>query len=148
MVKIKLWDHLSLEIGFLAILHFIGQQMANNWPFMVMILMEMVQNIQTIKFCYCGSGEAFQFVTIINQSTKKQYSWNLIFTEFSGTYVSHVQGILPTSHFFCPGNWGRRNHSPNKKIYQIDKEKIFLVFWFLNICLALSACFWVALCYS
>ena len=66
---------------------------------------------------------------------------NLTFKEFSGTYVSHVQGILPNFTIFYfyyairPGNWGRSKHSPNNKFYQIKKEKIFLVFCFWNICL-------------
>ena len=58
---------------------------------MVMHLMKMVLK----------TGEAFQFGALINQSTNKQYSWNLTFIEFSGTYVSHIKGILQNLPFFA-----------------------------------------------
>ena len=75
-----------------------------------MNLMKMVQILKTIKFRYCASGEAFQIEALINQWIKKEYGWNISFTKFSGTYVSHVQGI------------GRRKQSSNKKFDQIAKE--------------------------
>ena len=47
---------------------------------------EMVQDTYNHQVYNCGSGEAFQFVTLLNQSTKKKNSWNLTLTEFSGMY--------------------------------------------------------------
>ena len=101
---------------------------------MVMNLIKMIQKLKTIIFCYCGSGEAFQFGAFINQSTNKQYSLKLTCTEYSGTYALHVRGILPTSQFVClnhsirPGNRGRRKHSPKKKFDEIGKEKFISSF--------------------
>ena len=99
VLKIKFCDHLlivtisllllgsglifliwPLEIGFQAILYLKCQKMAKHGNLWSRPLSKCFKILKTNESCYCGSGESFQSVTLINQSTKKQYSLNLTFT--------------------------------------------------------------------
>ena len=73
-ITIKKWSQIFISTTRNWIFNHIAYFMPYNgkqWPFMVCTLWKWFKILKNIKFCYCGSGEAFQFVTLINQTTTK-----------------------------------------------------------------------------
>ena len=66
------------------------QSLTLKRPFMAMSLMKWFEIPKTVRISNFEICEAFQVWALINQSINKKYSWNIILTAFSGTYVLHV----------------------------------------------------------